>query len=107
MSKKMGLYLNLLFFELAGDGRRPLALLGGGEAVGGERLEEAAPHVVVRRVVPDGRGPHVGPGHEHVVEARRPLLPVQQHLGLVRHLLLERQLRTESRSIKIHTFILT
>ena len=100
MSKKMGLYLNLLFFELAGDGRRPLALLGGGEAVGGERLEEAAPHVVVRRVVPDGRGPHVGPGHEDVVEARRPLLPVQQHLGLVSHLLLERQLRKRGPKVK-------
>ena len=28
-----------------------------------------------------------------MVDTRRPLLPVEEHLGLVRHLLFERQLR--------------
>jgi hypothetical protein len=68
--------------ELRRDLLGPPALFERGERVLSQHLQETLSHVVVRRVVPDGGGAHVGPGHHAVVHAGGPLLRVEEGLGL-------------------------
>ena len=78
--REVGTKVNSLFLQLAGAGRRPLSLLDGSQAVGREGLEESAPDIVVRRIVPNGRRPHVRPVEGRSNKARatsesRPIKP--------------------------------